>query len=129
MPTPQDLMRIGQDLIEHCKAGTESELHDSLYATEAVSVEAIAPPSGSAEAIGLAAIKAKNEWWYGAHELHAMEVEGPFIHGTDRFCVIFGIDVTETASGVRRQMREVATYYVNGAGQIIREEFAYPVEA
>ena len=127
MPTAQDLMHIGETLIEHCKTGAEAELLDSLYTQDAVSVEAMAMPSGSAEANGLAAIKAKNEWWYGAHELHALEVEGPFVHGSDRFCVIFGIDVTEKASGTRSQTREIATYYVNQDGKIFREEFAYAI--
>ena len=127
MPTPQDLMTLGQTLIEHCKAHRETELQDTHYSADAVSVEAVAMPTGSAEAAGLDAIKAKNDWWYGAHELHAMEIEGPFVHGSDRFSVIFDIDVTQKESGERMQMREIATYHVNQDSKITREEFAYAV--
>ncbi len=128
MPTPQELMQLGQALVEHCSNQNEQTLQDNYYAQDAVSVEAVAMPDGNAEAVGLAAIKAKNEWWYGAHELHSSKVEGPFVHGDDRFSVIFDIDVTQKESGQRMQMREIATYYVNQEGKITREEFAYPVE-
>ena len=128
MPTPQELMQLGQALVEHCSNQNEQALQDNYYAQDAVSVEAVAMPDGNAEAVGLAAIKAKNEWWYGAHELHSSKVEGPFVHGDDRFSVIFDIDVTQKESGQRMQMREIATYHVNREGKITREEFAYPVE-
>lgn len=128
MPTAQELMQLGQTLVELCSNGKEQELQDTYYTQDAVSVEAAPMPTGSAEAVGLAAIKAKNEWWYGAHELHSNKIEGPFVHGSDRFSVIFDIDVTEKESGQRVQMREIATYHVNEAGKITREEFAYPMQ-
>lgn len=127
MPTPQELMQLGETLVELCSNRKEGELQDKYYAADAVSVEAVAMPTGSAESAGLEAIKAKNEWWYNAHELHSSEVEGPFVHGTDRFSVIFNIDVTQKESGERMQMREIATYHVNEDGKITREEFAYAV--
>lgn len=127
MPTPQELMQLGETLVELCSNRNEGELQDKYYAADAVSVEAVAMPTGSAESVGLEAIKAKNEWWYSAHELHSSEVEGPFVHGTDRFSVIFNIDVTQKESGERTQMREIATYHVNENGKITREEFAYAV--
>ena len=129
MPTGQELMKLGQILIEHCSNQRERELQDNYYTDDAVSVEAAPMPTGSAEAIGRDAIIAKNEWWYGAHELHSNKLEGPFVHGSDRFSVIFDIDVTQKESGERIQMREIATYYVNEAGKITREEFAYPLSA
>ena len=128
MPTPQELMQLGRTLVEHCSNQREQNLQDNYYTQDAVSVEAVAMPDGNAEAAGLDAIKAKNEWWYGAHELHSSEVEGPFVHGSDRFSVIFNIDVTQKESGQRMQMREIATYHVNDAGKITREEFAYAIE-
>lgn len=127
MPNPQSLMQLGQILIEHCISQRDVELQNNYYTEDAVSVEAMPMPSGSAEAIGLEAIKAKNAWWNGAHDLHDLKIEGPFVHGTDRFSVIFDIDVTEKESNERTQMREIATYYVNQAGKITREEFAYQI--
>jgi hypothetical protein len=127
MPTPQDLMQLGQTLIDHCHAKREVELQDNYYTDDAVSVEAMAMSPSGAEAVGRDAIKAKGEWWYGAHELHNLSIEGPFVHGTDRFSVIFDIDVTQKETGERTQMREIGTYYVNEVGKITREEFAYPI--
>jgi len=56
-----------------------------------------------------------------------LSVEGPFVHGSDRFSVIFDLDVTTKETGERMQMREIGTYYVNETGKITREEFAYPI--
>lgn len=127
MPTPQDLMTLGQSLIDHCLSGREIEFQTNFYTPDAVSAEAAPMPTGGAEAKGLDAIQAKNEWWYSAHELHSQSIEGPFVHGSDRFSVIFDVDVTQKESGERMQMREIATYHVNAAGKITREEFAYAV--
>ncbi len=125
MATPQELMQIGNTLVECCNNGRETELMQNHYAQDAVSVEATAMPGmDSPEAVGLEAIQAKGEWWFNAHEVHEMKAEGPFVHGDDRFSVIFDMDVTNKESGQRTQMREVGTYYVND-GKIIREEFAY----
>jgi len=123
MPSPQEMMQFGEALVAHCRKGEEEQLWSTHYAPDAVSVEAAPMPGGSAEAVGLDAIRGKNEWWSGAHEVHSTEVEGPFVHG-DRFHVIFDIDVTTKATGERTQMREIATYHVRD-GKIVREEFAY----
>ncbi len=129
MPNPQDLMKIGGQLVAFCNAGNEAEGLNQLYAEEAVSVEAAPMPGQeSAEATGLQAIRDKHAWWFGAHEVHASTAEGPFVHGNDRFAVIFDMDVTNKESGERTKMRDIGTYYVNDAGKIIREEFAYSLE-
>lgn len=123
MTTPQDMMQLGQTLVECCNQGREAELMANHYSQDAVSAEAVAMPDGNAEVVGLEAIQAKSEWWYDAHEVHQMKAEGPFVHG-DRFSVIFDMDVTHKESGQRTQMREVGTYQVSD-GKIVREEFAY----
>ncbi|MFN3212998.1 MAG: SnoaL-like domain-containing protein [Henriciella sp.] len=127
MPTPQELMQLGQSLIEHCDQQKETDFQNAHYTADAISMEAVPMPSGSAEAAGLEAIKAKGEWWYSAHEVHSSAAEGPFVHGSDRFSVIFDLDVTTKETGERMQMREIGTYYVNEAGKITREEFAYAI--
>lgn len=127
MPNPQELMQLGSTLADYCKQQKETEFQDKHYAPDAVSIEAVPMPTGSAESAGLDAIKAKGEWWYGAHEVHDLKVEGPFVHGSDQFSLIFDIDVTTKETGERTQMREIGTYHVNEAGQITRETFSYPV--
>jgi len=128
MATPEQLMQIGQKVVEMNNQGQYDALFAELYVPEAVSVEAIAMPGqDSPEAVGMEAITAKGEWWFSANEIHEFKAEGPFVHGDDRFCVIFDMDTTNKESGERNQMREVATYYVNNDGKITREEFAYPL--
>lgn len=123
--TPEQMMQIGTTLVEACNNGGEADLMQNHYAQDAVSVEAAAMPDGQAEVQGLEAIQAKGEWWMNAHEVHAMNAEGPFVHG-DRFSVIFDVDVTNKESGQRVQMREIGTYTVKD-NKIVREEFAYPL--
>ncbi len=124
----EKLMAVGAALAEYCRKGDTYAGLDALYAENAVSVEAAAQPGGMGDTFeGIAAIRAKHDWWNGAHEDHGGEVSGPFFHGKDKFSLIFDMDVTNKEAGERMQMREVAVYTVND-GKIVHEEFYYPVE-
>ena len=118
--TTQD---IANTLVNMCREGKDREAQDKLYAADAVSVEAGAMPGMDRTAKGLAAIKAKGEWWYNNHEVHSFKMTGPFPHD-DRFIVLFDIDVTHKPSGQRMQMQEAGLYTVAN-GKIVREEFFY----
>ncbi len=123
----RSLKDIAEALVAHCREGTEAEGLRTLYHPDAVSVEAAAMPGADGrEASGLDAIRAKHDWWASAMEVHSASTSEPFLHGEDRFALIFEVDATERASGQRRQMREVAVYTV-ADGQIVREEFFYAV--
>ena len=76
------------------------------------------------EAQGLDAIKGKHDWWYGAHDVHQVSAEGPFLFGDDQFSLVFDMDVTNKESGERMQAKEVGVYTVKD-GKIVREEFFY----
>ncbi len=117
------LNEIGHELVAGCREGRERANLDRLYAPGAVSVEA-ADIGGGRESAGIAAIHGKHEWWQNAHTIHGTSVEGPFMHGDDRFAVMFDMDVTNKESGQRMQMREVGVYHV-ADGKIVREEFFY----
>jgi ketosteroid isomerase-like protein len=119
------LHEIANELVAGCRDGRELANLDRLYAPDAVSVEAM-DMGGGATTEGLAGIRGKHDWWAGAFETHGLTVEGPFVHGDDRFSVIFGMDTTNKATGERSQGREVAVYHVAG-GKIVREEFYYSV--
>lgn len=120
-----DLDRIARELVEGCRNGTAAENLDRLYAENAESVEAAAPPGGDSRvARGLQAIKGKHQWWDANHEVHATEVLGPYPHGDDRFGVIFRVDATHKESGQNFKMEEIAIYTVEN-GKIVREEFFY----
>ncbi len=124
--TAEALKSTAEKLVAHCRAGTTEDGLTELYDPAAVSVEsAPAPGQDSAETHGLDGIRGKHAWWSGAMEVHSAGADGPFLHGPDRFAVIFDFDATNKASGERVQMHEVAIYTVNPAGKITREEFFY----
>ncbi|MGH6630982.1 MAG: SnoaL-like domain-containing protein [Burkholderiales bacterium] len=118
---------IANKLVDLCRQGKSEEALSALYAEDAVSVEAAAMPGAPQEAKGLAAIKAKGEWWFTNHEVHSASVTGPWPHG-NRFIVGFQFDVTNKPSGQRMKMDEVGLYTVEN-GKIVREEFFYAVGA
>ena len=116
-------MEIAKKLVELCAQGKNMEALTTLFAADAVSVEAGAPPGMQREAKGLAAIKAKGEWWLANHEVHSASMTGPWPHD-DRFIVGFQYDVTNKPSGNRMKMNEVGLFTVKN-GKIVREEFFY----
>ena len=120
-----DLKRVSDLLIAHCRSGTTRAGLDELYAEDAVSVEAVCMPGkDSRETLGKQAIHGKHEWWERAMEVHSQSSDGPYLHGEDRFAVIFEVDATDRDSGNRMKMKEVGVYTV-ADGKIVREEFFY----
>lgn len=119
-----DLKEIAETLVAGCKAGTEFENLDKLYAEDCLSVEAVDGDGQGRERAGLEAIKGKHTWWDENFTVHSSEVRGPFLHGEDRFGVIFKMDAEMKATGERWDMEEIGVYHVAG-GKIVREEFFY----
>jgi hypothetical protein len=115
-----------EKLVAHCRAGTEKHGLDELYHPEAVSVEAM-PMTGSdtAELRGIEAIRGKHDWWNANFEVTGGKIEGPYLHGADRFAVIFAMDTKNKTTGETNSMQEVAVYTVGDHGKIVREEFFY----
>jgi len=115
------LQDIATALVDGCRTGTETANLDRLYASNAVSVEPLDHGNGR-EAHGLGAIHAKHDWWDANFDTHATTVQGPFLHGDDRFGVIFSADASDRQTGQRMQFTELAIYHVTD-GLITREEF------
>jgi ketosteroid isomerase-like protein len=116
-------MEIAKKLVDLCRQGKNDESVATLFSTQAVSVEAFAPPGAQQEAKGVEAIRGKGKWWRDNHEVHAASVTGPWPHG-NRFIVGFQFDVTNRPSGQRMKLDEAALYTVEN-GKIVREEFFY----
>jgi ketosteroid isomerase-like protein len=116
-------MEIANKMVALCREGKNHEALETLFADDMVSVEAVAMPGAQQEAKGLAAVKAKGQWWVDNHEVHSAQVTGPWPHG-DRFVVGFQYDVTNKPSGKRMKLDEVGLYTVRD-GKIAREEFFY----
>jgi ketosteroid isomerase-like protein len=103
------------------KEGRHEEAAARFNSPDIVSIEAMEGPMARIQ--GTAAVKAKSDWWYGAHEIHSATAEGPYVNG-DQFSVIFAMDITQRDNGQRMQMQEVGLYTVKD-GQIIEERFFY----
>jgi hypothetical protein len=114
---------VANALVKFCSAGKLDEALKTLYSHDIVSMEAGAPPGQSREAKGLAAVKAKSEFWNANHDIHSFLVEGPLVAGS-HFSVVFKIDATFKPQSRRFQLEEVAVYKV-ADGKIVYEEFFY----
>lgn len=114
---------IAKRYVALCKEGRNEECLKELFAKDAVSVEAAAPPGMDRTAKGLEAIRAKGKWWMDNHTVHKAEVFGPYPHD-DRFAVRFLYDVTNKPSSKRMAMDEVGLFSVSN-GKIVKEEFFY----
>jgi SnoaL-like domain len=115
---------FGQKYVALCKEGKNDECVNTLFAKDAVSLEALPPPNGGDRtARGLDAIHGKSKWWRDNNTLHKAEIFGPYPHD-DRFAVRFLYDVTNKGSGKRMTMDEVGLFTVKD-GQITKEEFFY----
>ncbi|MEP2943779.1 MAG: SnoaL-like domain-containing protein [Hyphomicrobiales bacterium] len=121
----EQLSEITHKLVAYCRDHKEEECLNALYSENAISVEAaIMPGKDSPETVGLGGIRGKHEWWNNTMEVHSHSADGPFLHGTDRFGVIFEFDATDKENQERMAMKELAIYTVE-KGKIIREEFFY----
>ncbi len=114
---------VADQLVKLCREGKFREAVETLYADDIVSVEAAAPPGQSKESKGLAAVKAKGEWWEANHEVHAATVEGPLVAGS-HFSTTFKMDLTFKPENRRFRAEEIAVYEVKD-GKVVHEQFFY----
>jgi ketosteroid isomerase-like protein len=116
-------MDLAKRYVALCKEGKFEACLGELFAKDAVSVEAGGPPGMDRTAKGLDAIRAKGEWWGKNHEIHSLEVQGPYPND-DRFIVRFTMDITIKQQNLRVTMDEMGLFTVKD-GKIVREEFFY----
>ena len=119
----EDLVKLGRLFVQAMRNRRGIAHVDEIYAENAESVEAVVPPGRDVRiAKGRGAIKAKREDWLATHDIHKLDVDGPFVHPPNRFGVRFEAEVTQKATGQHMTLREVAVYTVE-EGKIVREEF------
>jgi hypothetical protein len=119
-------LEAGRKLVDFCRKGKNVEAVETLYAPDVVSVEVFGDEKMPRRIEGIPAVKGKNEWWLGNHQIHGMTVNGPFPHD-ERFIVHYRMDVTPTQGrmkGNRMQFEEAGLYTVRD-GKVVREEFFY----
>ncbi|MEI9954286.1 MAG: nuclear transport factor 2 family protein [Pseudomonadota bacterium] len=117
---------IAKKYFDLCQAHQNHAALETLFSSDAVSVEAAAMAGQPTEAKGLKAIAEKGKQWLENHEVHGSKLEGPWPNG-NRFVVRFSYDVTNKPSGHRFQMEEAGLFTVEN-GKIVREEFFYSTE-
>ena len=116
-------MEIAKRYVELVQQHKYDECISELFAKDAVSVEAGAPPGRDRASRGVEAIRAKGEWWANNHIVHSGSVEGPYPHD-DRFAVRFKYDITFKPENKRFPMDEIGLFTVKD-GKIVKEEFFY----
>jgi len=97
---------------------------EAFWHEDVSSIEALGGEEGMPRAIhGIEAVRGKSAWWYANHEVHAFEVEGPYVND-DQFALHMRIDMTVKASGQRMRMAETGLYTVQD-GKVVEERFFY----
>jgi hypothetical protein len=118
---------IATRLVEMNRQNLHMEIYEELYDTE--NLVSIENWGEKMESVGMEAIKAKGEMWFGSIEtVHEMRTSDPLV-ADKSFAVTFYMDVTHkegNALGIppgRSAMTELAIYHVNDASKIYKEEF------
>src|SRR4051794_6895046 len=75
------VQEIANDLVALCREGKFAESGEKYWAQDVLSVEAGAPAGGDPASRGIEAARGKGEWWSSNHDVHAVEVEGPYVNG------------------------------------------------
>ncbi len=116
-----DTKQVGEKVVELVRKQAWREAIDSLYGAEVVSVEARGREGEPAEKHGIAAVRAKTDWWIETMQVDDLKVTGPYV-AHDRFVVIYEMEFGEKSSKDRIRMSEAGVYTVKD-GKIVREEF------
>jgi ketosteroid isomerase-like protein len=114
---------IGKELVALCRQGKNMEAIGKFYSPNIESVEPFAHPQIGQVQKGVDAVKGKNQWWVDNHQIHDVEVNGPYSNG-DQFIVHFTYDVTPKQTGKRMTMSEMGLFTVQN-GKITKEAFFY----
>lgn len=118
------LKELADAVVDANKSGTIAALLDAHYADTCLSVEAVPMGDGPRAVEGLDAIRGKHDWWNENMEMLGGTIEGPYLHGDDRFALVFKSQIKDRRDGSVSEFEEVAVYHVADE-KIVREEFFY----
>lgn len=122
----QSALEVGKKLVDYCNQGKFRDAITDLYADDAKHIEALAMgPDMPQVTDGKEALLKMNDWWEGAHEVHGMELKGPFPHGNGSFAVWMSLDVTakEGPMANQRMKMEEVCLYATKDGKITQVDF------
>jgi hypothetical protein len=113
---------VANQLVSLCRVGQIDEVQNTLYADNAVSIEA-GDQMGPKVVEGLEAIKAKGQAFQDSvAEFHGATISEPLVAGNS-FAITWSMDATFKQGG-RMTIEEVCVYQVKD-GKIILEQFFY----
>ena len=115
------IAELAKDFTDLLKQGNDEAAASKYNADNIVSYEAMEGPMAVCE--GKEALKQKGDWWRENHEVHSVNVEGPFVNA-DQFAVRFKYDITQKQTGKRITMDEVGVYTVKD-DKVVAERFYY----
>ena len=115
-------MQVAKNFSALIRAG---RIHDAEARLLSPSIESVEGVGASMAWNGKRAVLAKYRAWEADHEIHDMQIAGPWV-GATGFAVRYNVDVTQKSTGQRNQMEEIAVYTVRN-GKIVREEFHFGV--
>ena len=116
------VFEVAERLVALCGERKFLETGEELWADNVVSIE---PMTGDmARLEGRDAVRAKGQWWVGAHEIHSCMMGEPHFNGNS-FIVRFTLDITDRQTGERRTLDEFGLYRVEG-DKIVEETFFVP---
>ncbi|WP_448585175.1 SnoaL-like domain-containing protein [Thermaurantiacus sp.] len=115
-----DIRDLAEEFAELCAAGRGEEAAARYWADDIRTYEAV--PGEYAETHGKDQALEKARWWAENHEVHEIEVEGPFVNG-NQFLLYWEIEVTPKG-GEREDIEEMVLYTVE-EGRIVEERYFY----
>lgn len=118
---------VATGIAELCRQFRFLDAVELYYAPSIVSVESLDFGLGR-EQRGIDAIRQKHAFWEANNETHGVSVNGPYLGidaAANQFALNFVWDLTPKATGVRKELNEVALYTVEN-GKVVHEEFFYP---
>ena len=113
-------LEVAQAVSGLMRSGATEEVENKFLASGIESVEGVGVSMAFS---GKKAVLAKYRGWEADHEIHSMNVDGPWV-GATGFALRYSLDATQKSTGQRQQMEEIAVYTVKN-GKIVREEFHF----
>lgn len=107
---------LAHAMLAMIREGRFADAQEQLWSDAIVSIEPLDSPM--AHLSGRSAVMQKMEWWSANHEVHGVEVDGPYVHGT-QFALRMTLDVTPR-DGTRMRNTEIVLY--STADGIVTEE-------
>jgi SnoaL-like domain len=114
---------IAEDYVSLCRQGRFDDAMSRLLSNDVVRVEPLKMTGALMVMRGIDAIAANSRGFGDVMEVHAVEVDGPFVGG-DRFAVRFAIDATVPATGTRTTITKMELNTVDD-GKVVRNEIFY----